>query len=168
MEVKQAKIEEFKPYSKNAKQHPEWQINRLMKLIQLVGFDEPLIVDKDMTIIAGHGRLEAAKRLGLKELPFIMKDQLTAEQVRGYRVGHNAVAETSWDEAIKAEEAKELLKSMDMEELSSYFASSEQEIITLLNSITPTDALKAAEGVDQLYAQQVTCPKCGAIFQKAQ
>lgn len=75
------KIEEIKPYKKNAKNHPPEQINALAKSIKEFGFNQPIVIDKNNVIIVGHGRYEAAKVLGLEEVPVIVAD-LDEERAR--------------------------------------------------------------------------------------
>lgn len=81
MEVKQIKISEIKPYPKNAKKHPKKQIEQVAASMQEFGFNQPLVVDKNGVLIVGHGRLEAANLLGLKEVPTITVD-LSEEQAK--------------------------------------------------------------------------------------
>lgn len=61
----------IKPYPKNAKQHPKRQIEQIANSIKEFGFNQPIVIDKNNTIIVGHGRYEAAKLLGLKDVPII-------------------------------------------------------------------------------------------------
>jgi ParB-like chromosome segregation protein Spo0J len=97
-------IEKIKPYSGNAKLHPEGQINKLVKIIKDVGFKGAILVDKNMEIIAGHGRYLAAKKLGMKEIPVIVDKDLTPEQVRRFRIADNKIAESPWDMELLVEE----------------------------------------------------------------
>lgn len=64
-------IEEIKPYSKNAKKHPEKQIKQIADSIKEFGFNQPIVIDKNNEIVVGHGRYEAARTLGLKEVPIL-------------------------------------------------------------------------------------------------
>jgi len=104
MEIKLIKIEQIKPYEKNAKQHPKIQIEKIKNSIKEFGFNVPLIIDKDNIIIAGHGRYIAAQELEMKELPCIQKSQLTKEQVKAFRIADNKIAESDWiDDFLKSE-----------------------------------------------------------------
>lgn len=105
-------INELKPYSKNAKKHPENQIKLIAESIKRFGFDSPIIVDKDNVVIAGHGRLEAAKLLGLKDVPTIQKENLTDEEVKAYRLADNKIAESEWDMGLALEDLKGLSDEM--------------------------------------------------------
>ena len=105
-------INDIKPYERNAKKHPKKQITLIANSIKEFGFDSPIIVDKDNVIIAGHGRLEGAKLLGIKEVPVIRKEKLTEEQVKAYRLADNKIAESEWDMGLAIEELKGLSDEM--------------------------------------------------------
>lgn len=97
----------IKPYDKNAKKHPAKQIKQVAASIKEFGFNQPIVIDKDNVIIAGHGRYEAAKLLGLKEVPCIVAD-LTAEQAKAYMLADNKLNESEWDMELVYEELKDL------------------------------------------------------------
>lgn len=80
------------PYTNNAKKHPTEQIDKLAGQIAEFGFDQPIVVDKNKVIIKGHGRREAALRLGLKTVPVVVADHLDEFQVKAARIGDNQVA----------------------------------------------------------------------------
>ena len=110
--MEKIKVEQLKPYEKNAKKHDKKQIELIANSIKQFGFDSPIIVDKDNVIIAGHGRLEGAKLLGLDEVPVIRKENLTEEQVKAYRLADNKIAESEWDMGLAIEELKGLSDEM--------------------------------------------------------
>ena len=97
-------INEINPYIKNAKKHPEKQIKLIAESIKRFGFDSPIIIDKSNEIIAGHGRLEAAKLLGLTDVPVILKENLTEQEVKAYRLADNKIAESEWDMSLAIDE----------------------------------------------------------------
>lgn len=98
------KINEIKPYKQNAKKHPDKQIDAIIKSIQEYGFNVPLILDNKKEIICGHGRYLAAQKMGVEELPCILKDDLTPAQVKAFRIADNKVTESDWDyEFLKLE-----------------------------------------------------------------
>ena len=82
-------IEDIKEYENNAKEHPEWQIEQIANSIKEFGFNDPIAINADNQIIEGHGRLLAAKQLGLSEIPCIVLDGLTEVQERAYIIAHN-------------------------------------------------------------------------------
>ena len=97
MEINEIKIEEIKPYEKNAKRHPESQVNSIVKSIEQFGFKQPIVLDKNNEIVIGHGRFEAAKLLGMKTVPCIMADDLSEEQIKALRLADNKLNESPWD-----------------------------------------------------------------------
>ena len=108
MEIVNVKITNLKPYDKNAKKHPEDQISKIANSIQEFGFNVPIIIDKDYNIIAGHGRLEAARLLGLLEVPTLLKKDLSKSQIKAFRIADNKVAESDWNLDFLKEEFKAL------------------------------------------------------------
>lgn len=86
------------PYADNARRHPPEQIRQIAEAIQRLGFINPIVVDAQGVIIAGHGRYEAAKSLGLKKVPVVRLSHLSDEQARLMRIEDNALASASrWD-----------------------------------------------------------------------
>lgn len=104
-------IDDIKPYHKNAKKHPKDQIEKIANSILEFGFNQPIVVDKDNVIIVGHGRFEAGKTLGLKEVPVIILGSVSKEQADAYRLADNKLNESDWDKALVIEELKELDKA---------------------------------------------------------
>lgn len=100
----------IRPYSKNAKKHPDAQLKQIALSLKEYGWQQPIVVDKNNEIIVGHGRYFAYEKYpeGI-EKPWIQKaDKLTPEQVRGYRLMDNKTNESDWDMALAIEELKEL------------------------------------------------------------
>ena len=89
-------IKELKPHPNNLKKHPESQITTLIKLIEMVGFKDPIVIDKKFNIKAGHGRLEAAKKLKMKNVPCIYIEGLTQKQMDLFMYLDNHVNESPW------------------------------------------------------------------------
>lgn len=115
--IEQRKVEELIEYGFNNKDHPEKQIDLLANSIKEFGFNSPIILDKDNFIIAGHGRLLAAKKLGMDEVPTIMKDDLSEEQVRRYRLLDNKIAELATDNLENISKELEVLADPELDEL---------------------------------------------------
>ena len=92
------------PYENNPRIN-DYAVKKVLESIKEYGFTNPILVDKDLVIIAGNTRREAAILAGLEKVPYIIKDDLTPEQVKAYRIADNKLAELStWDEeALKAE-----------------------------------------------------------------
>lgn len=109
-------VERLIPYDKNAKIHTEAQIEALAKVIKTQGWDVPIVVDKDGVIIKGHGRRLTAIHLGLKEVPVIVRSDLTPAQVKAARLSDNRVALTEFDTVlIKDELASLSLEGFEMD-----------------------------------------------------
>ena len=97
LKIEYVDIDSIKPYENNPR-HNEEAIPYVMNSIKEFGFKNPIIIDKNNVIIAGHTRLESAKRLGMKEVPIIHADDLTEEQVKAFRLADNKVSEKAeWD-----------------------------------------------------------------------
>lgn len=97
MQIIYKKIDEVIPYENNPRKNDE-AVDYVAKSIKEFGFKVPIIIDKDNIIVTGHTRLKAAKQLGLKEVPTIMADDLTEEQIKAFRLADNKVSEfANWD-----------------------------------------------------------------------
>lgn len=106
------------PYAANARTHPEAQLVQLVESMREFGFTQPCLVDDKGELIAGHGRLVAAERLGLDVAPVIRLGHLTPEQARAYRLADNRIALNSeWDEALLAAELAAIQDDFDLEGL---------------------------------------------------
>lgn len=102
-------VAELIPYSKNARLHSEAQVAQIAASIIEFGFTNPVLIDGAKGIIAGHGRLMAAKKLGLKEVPVVILDHLSETQKKAYIIADNKLAENAgWDEEILASELADL------------------------------------------------------------
>jgi hypothetical protein len=108
-------IKELKPYKKNAKKHPKEQVERIANSIKEFGFTQPVIVDKNNCVVAGHGRILGAKKAGLKQVPTVMLEELTEEQIKAYRLVDNKLNESDWDFSLLDEELGILSDDIDME-----------------------------------------------------
>ena len=98
-------ISKLKPYEKNARTHSDEQVAKIARSIEQFGFINPVLIDGDYGIIAGHGRVLGAKEIGLQEVPCIFVEDLTDEQKRAYIIADNKLAlDAGWDdEILKAE-----------------------------------------------------------------
>lgn len=116
LKIEYVPIDSIKPYSKNAKLHPAEQIEQIKASIKEFGFKDPLAVWNG-EVMAGNGRLQAAKELGMKEIPIVRLDDLTDEQRRAYALVHNKLTMNSpFDDGILTEELENIL-DIDMEAL---------------------------------------------------
>lgn len=97
METINIKLEDIIPYKNNAKKHNRTQINNVAESIKQFGMVQPLVLDKNNEIVIGHCRYEALKKLGEKEAPCVMADDLTEEQIKKLRNLDNKLNESEWD-----------------------------------------------------------------------
>src|SRR5882762_3606724 len=98
-------IERLIPYARNARSHADEQVAQIAASIAEFGFNNPILVDSKAGIIAGHGRLLAARKLQLTEVPVIVLDHLTDAQKRAYVIADNQLdLNAGWDEALLAAE----------------------------------------------------------------
>ena len=112
--MEKVKIADLKPYPKNARTHSPKQIRQIAKSIKEFGFTNPVLIDKDNCILAGHGRVEAAKLAGLTEVPAVVINHLTPAQKKAYILADNRLAELSgWDKNILKVELEELQRIED-------------------------------------------------------
>ena len=105
------KTADLVPCARNARTHSRKQIRQIADSIKAFGFTNPIIVDKENMILAGHGRLAAAKELGLSEVPCVRIETMTSAQKRAYVIADNKLAlNAGWDEELLALELKDLLE----------------------------------------------------------
>jgi len=113
LKIEYVDINSIKPYKKNPRKNEE-AIPYVMESIKQFGFKNPVILDKDNIIVAGHTRIESAKRLGITEIPCIYADDLTDEQIKAFRLADNKVAEIAeWDIDLLDTELDDIL-NIDM------------------------------------------------------
>ena len=100
LQIQYRKISELKPYKKNAKKHPKEQVKQIAESIKEFGFTQPVIIDANDCVVAGHGRILGAKEAGLKKVPTVCLEDLTEEQIKAYRLVDNKTNESSWDDVM--------------------------------------------------------------------
>lgn len=109
IQVEQTPVDALIPFARNARTHSDEQVKQIAASIREFGFNNPILIREDLTVIAGHGRLAAAKVLGLKEVPTISLAHLTPLQVRAYVLADNKLAlNAGWDDEMLALELEEL------------------------------------------------------------
>ena len=129
-ELQLVPVEKLVPYINNARTHSPEQIYKLRASLREFGFINPVIIDRDFGVIAGHGRILAAKEEGITEVPCVFADHLTEAQKKAYIIADNRMAmDAGWDEellrveieALEAEDFNPLLTGFDEDELSKLF-----------------------------------------------
>ena len=109
MKIEIADITSIKPYENNPRKLKDAAIEKVAMSLKEYGFRQPIVVDKDRIIVVGHTRYRASKKLGFKEVPITIADNLTPEQINAYRIADNRTAEESeWDSELLKMEIKEL------------------------------------------------------------
>jgi ParB-like chromosome segregation protein Spo0J len=164
-------LDRLRPYEKNARTHSAEQIAQIATSIQEFGFTNPILVDGADGILAGHGRLAAAKDMGLAEVPVIVLDHLSAAQRRAYILADNQLAlNAGWDmELLRTEVAALNLADFDL----SLLGFDEDRIAGLLEG-DPNFAPGSEDDqgqLDQLAPKEpneieCVCPSCGHEFIK--
>ena len=154
-------VSDLIPYARNSRTHSEVQVNKIASSIKEFGFLNPILIDKDNGIIAGHGRVMAAQKLGLKEVPVLQIGHLSETQKRAYIIADNRLAlDAGWDEEMLRVEFAELADDGFNLELTGF----ELGEITNINldgeSLTNDDDFKEVD-IEQM---ECICPKCGFEF----
>lgn len=136
-DMKLVSISKLVPYVNNARTHSPEQINKLRSSLREFGFINPVIIDKDYGIIAGHGRVLAAKEEGIDEVPCVFVDYLTESQKKAYILADNRMAmDAGWDEellkleieSLQAEDFDVSFTGFDEKELADLFKDKETEV----------------------------------------
>lgn len=131
-------IDEIKPSPRNVRKHPDKQIKAIARSIEAFGFNVPILIDADNTVLAGHGRLEAAKLLGFTPVPCFRLDHMTPAQGRAFMLADNRMSEgSSWDEELLAEELRDLFSLPEMEFEAEATGFSFPEIDDRIEELTP-------------------------------
>lgn len=126
MQIVQKGLKEIKPYKNNPRMNDE-AVPFVANSIREFGFKVPIVIDKDGVIVCGHTRYKAAKKLKLKEVPCVIADDLTEEQVKAFRLADNKVSEAAeWDFELLDEEIN-LLEGFDFEDFGFVFEDEEGE-----------------------------------------
>lgn len=152
-------IDKVKPYPNNPRNNDE-AVEYVANSIREFSFQQPLVVDTDSTIIAGHTRLKAAKRLGMEKVPVVVADNLTPAQVNAYRLADNKVAEAAtWDMEALAVELEGLEVDFDMSQFDFDIELDVPEVGEIVNSSKEIDVESFN---DDKFEHE--CPRCGFRF----
>ena len=154
------RVDKLIPYARNAKKHSEKQIDLLAANINEFGFNVPIVVDINDNIVAGHGRVLAAKKLSMTELPCVVVDDLSEVQIKAFRISDNRVpemGETDWEmlelelEELQTLDVNLACTGYKLDDVSKHTKKSEPK----------------GEEVKSLGKIVITCPKCQHQFNKA-
>lgn len=160
VEIINKNINDLIPYINNARTHSEEQINQICASINEYGFTNPVLIDEKGMIIAGHGRVEASKKLNMKEVPCIILENLKEAQKKAYIIADNKMAlNAGWDEELLKLEL-ENLKELDFDLTLTGF--DEIELDGILNSYYEEEPKENQEDFD-IEKKLCRCPSCGHI-----
>lgn len=164
--VEVVKTESLIPYARNAKKHDAAQVAAIAAAIKEFGFNNPVLIDKDNGIIAGHGRVLAAQKLGLKQVPCIRLEHLTENQKRAYIIADNRLSETGggWDREMLDIELKDIdwgdLPEFNLDDLGDFD-------LSVVKEEEAGISLEGDEKNDAPENKTMFCPKCGFAFEVA-
>jgi len=165
MEIKWLDPKELTPYVNNSKKHSDEQIDKLAGSIAAFGFDQPVVVDRERVIVKGHGRREAALRLGLKSIPVVFADHLDENQIRAARIADNKLSSLEYDVEKLSFDIGTLERSgFDLNLTGIEF----DEIKGLLSGELGGEkvgAIEPVEGEDDVPEDVITRTKLGDIYQ---
>ena len=159
LKIEYIDTEKLIPYINNPRINDE-AVDVVAASIKEFGFKNPIIIDKENVIIAGHTRLKAAKKLGLKEVPVIRVEDLTDKQIKAFRIADNKTTEfAEWDMELlelELEELEDMFTGFSEEEKEIIFNASDVDIDSFFEDAKETN--KEKEG------KEIQCPHCGMYF----
>ena len=162
MKIETVKIENVIPYVRNPRKNAE-AVAKVAASIKECGFRQPIVLDNEMVVVAGHTRLLAARQLGLEQVPIHIADGLTPAQVKAYRIADNRVAqEAEWDDELLGIEITEL----ETDDFNLALTGFDIEELEMLNGrIDFEPGTESEQGqLDTLDPIIVECPHCGEKF----
>lgn len=162
LKLEYLKPSDLKPYKNNARVHSEDQIKRIAKSIQDNGFKSPVMIDEKNMILAGHGRVSAAKLLKMNEIPCVRDDSMTTAQKKKFILADNRLAELSeWDDEKLRKELNEILEidtDMDLSDIGF------DDFVLDPAAFEPGDEEDQGK-LDTKITVTVKCPSCKHEFQ---
>ena len=179
-EIETMRVEDLIPYDRNPKIHPDTQIRQLANSIREWGWTMPILIDEDDQIIAGHGRLFAAKELKMEEVPCIRTKGWSEQQKKAYVIADNKLAENGeWDTGLYFSQLKEMsndgfdlsLMGIDID-MSAFNYNPIYEPTFDASEIDESKMIKASDKMDKdqqsrmtaIQSTEVICPHCAETF----
>lgn len=162
MDIELVAIDSLKPDPNNVRLHPDRNMDAIKASLKKFGLQKPLVVDRDGTIVAGNGTLEAAKQLGWKEIQIVRSDLIGAEAMAFAIADNQSSALAEWDWAGLSTQLAEMAQQDDMSELMASTGFSQSEIDNLIGNGELVDAPEFKE-YDESVADEVEfheCPQC--------
>ena len=166
MQIKEIEVSKLIPYANNSRTHDDAQVAQLAASIKEFGFRNPILVD-GVGIIAGHGRLLAARKLGLDKVPTIDCSDMTETQKKAYIIADNKLALNSgWDTELLSLEISQLDTDGFNLEVLGFNA---DELSSFINGVNFDAATEDDQGkLDELDPKWISCPHCGKEFDARQ
>ena len=162
MQIEVLPVELLIPYARNARTHSDAQVAQISGSIREFGFTNPVLIDAAGGIIAGHGRVLAARKLGMQDVPCIRLSHLTETQKRAYVIADNKLAlNAGWDNELLALELGELGDAGFDLELTGF---TDEEIKALMPPDFQPGTEEEQGKLDQLAPKWIACPHCGKEF----
>ena len=162
MQVKQTPVAQLIPFVNNARIHSEAQIAQIAASIQEFGFTNPILIDGTNGVIAGHGRLLAAQKLKLLEVPCISLEHLSKSQKKAYIIADNKLAlNAGWDEELLRLELEDLHGLEFNLDILGFDA---DELNKLLKFEFAEGTIDDQQRLDEVKPLMVACPDCGTQF----
>ena len=158
MDIQWFLIDDIRPYERNPRRNTK-AVDKVAESLKTYGWQQPIVVDTDHTIVAGHTRWLAAKKLKMEKVPVFVAKNLTPEQVKAYRIADNRLSEEAeWDSDLLRQELASL-KELDVD--LSWTAFSEIELTKLLGTLSESDE----ESVDGLTPQNMIVSQPGDVWE---
>ena len=159
LKIEYIDTEKLIPYINNPRINDN-AVDAVAASIKEFGFKNPILIDKENVIIAGHTRLKAAKKLGLKEVPVIRIEDLTDKQIKAFRIADNKTVEfAEWDMELLELELEEL------EDIFTGFSEEEKEVIFNASNVDIDSFFEDAEETNkEKEEKEIQCPHCGMYF----
>lgn len=162
VKIEPRSVADLIPYAANSRTHSDTQVAQIAASIKEFGWTNPILVSGDNTIIAGHGRVLAARKLGIEEVPAIVLDHLSKPQQRALVIADNQLAlNAGWDMDMLKAEIEDLNLTFDLDIL----GFDDSELQRILNEPNFEAGTEDDQGkLDQLDPKMVICPKCQHEF----
>jgi nuclease len=166
MELEKISIDKIRMYENNTKEHPEWQVEEIVKSISEFGYKDPIALDENNVIIEGHGRYLALKQLDYEEVEILRISDLTEKQKKAYAIVHNKLTmNTDFDiEKLQYELNKLELSGFNLELL----GFEKMELDDIMEAETEMLELEEENEIEERRKHSLICPFCAKIGLKSE
>lgn len=147
-------LKDIRPYKNNVKQHPQWQIDKIIQSIKKFGFNDPIAVDENGVIIEGHGRYLASEQMGKKKVPCIVLDGLTKDQKRAYIIAHNKL---NMDTGFDIKQIKKEIRAIKDADFNLSFLDFDSSMFDDILDVNDDDFIQGNEYVKKKFIIKIEC-----------